>query len=446
MRRSIALMLVVVVVVGLVSAACSSGDDAGETPESSATTEASSTDSAGTDTGGTEEAAAAPGVTDDTIKIGFTYLDLSEIGEIIDVNHGPYDQHMQALVDDLNANGGISGRMVEVTSIPFDPVGAEAQQAVCLEFTEDEQVFAVLGSVRGDNVLCYTEQHDTVAVTADFMTDERRARSVAPYVTAAASSERVLTSFVDTAVDQGLLEGKTVAVHSTEPANHALVTDLVVPQLEAAGIDVVFESLIEAGGADVGSASEAAALNAEAMRGKGVDAVVVVGETLVIANAFIGVDYFPTMLFGDMSSALGLAADADLSVFDAVHTFGNYPNTYRYDEQSFQDECVPVWDAAHPDDPVVDPDEVADGEPNHTVGLGVACRSLTILVKAAEAAGAELNNETFLEGVQSIGEFLLPGHGPASLAEGKYDAQDDLLLWVYDPAEESNRGFVLVES
>ena len=183
--------------------------------------------------------------------------------------------------------------------------------------------------------------------------------------------------------------------------DRALVTDLVVPQLEAAGIDVVFESLIEAGGADVGSATEAAALNAEAMRGEGVDAVVVVGETLVIASAFIGVDYFPTMLLGDMGSALGLAADADLSVFDDVYTFGNYPNTYRYDEQSFQDECVPVWDAAHPDDPVIDPDEVADGEPDHTVGLGVACRSLTIFVKAAEAAGAELNNETFLDGVES---------------------------------------------
>lgn len=96
---------------------------------------------------------------------------------------------------------------------------------------------------------------------------------------------------------------------------------------------------------------------------------------------------------------------------------------------------------------MIHPNDVPDGEPNHVVGLGNVCRVLTIFVAdaVAEAAGPNLNNDTFGAAMDQLGEFQLPGMGPASLGSGKRDAQDDLRLWTYDPdTAESDSGFVEV--
>jgi hypothetical protein len=325
-------------------------------------------------------------------------------------------------------------------------VGNEAQQAACIELTEDEEVFAVLGSIRGDNVLCYTEQHDTTAIMDRNMTEERLDRAAAPYATAGPTEERILTEMVEAAATEGLLEGATVAVHSTEPENHALATDVLTPALEAAGADVVFESLIEIAGADPGAAAEAIAFNAQRMLNDGVDTVFVAGDSLVVSTTFAGEGFTPTLFLGDMGSAQGLAEGNDLSVFDGVYTFGDFVDPERYEEATFQENCVPIWDAAHPDDPVRDPRDLVDDEPNHTVGLGTACRTLSIFVAAAEAAGEDLTTQSFLTGLESVGPIDLPGYGPGSIAVDKYDAQDEMVLYSYDAANpDAFRGFARQE-
>lgn len=444
--------LALIAVILLVSSACSSGDDS-DTPETvpdDATTSEETTPDA-TDPaadGDSAPPASTPGITDETITIGFTYINLADLLEagIIDTNHGPYDQQIQALVDDLNERGGIHGRQVEVISVGYDPVGNEAQQAACIELTEDEEVFAVLGSIRGDNVLCYTEQHETIAIMDRNMSEERLARAAAPYATAGPTEERILTEMVDTAAAEGLLDGATVAVHSTEPENHSLATDVLTPALEAAGANVVFKSLIEVGGSDVGASGEAIAFNAQLMADEDVDTVFVVGDSLVVSTTFAAEGFTPTLFLGDMGSAQGLAEGNDLSVFDGVYTFGDFVDPERYEEATFQEECVPIWDAAHPDDPVRDPRDLVDDEPNHTVGLGTACRTLSIFVAAAEAAGTELTTESFLTSLESVGPIDLPGYGPGSITVDKYDAQDDLVLYAYDAADpDAFRGFARYE-
>ena len=105
-------------------------------------------------------------VSTDTVTIGYLYLDLDEVREkgFIDLNWGPQADHVQTIVDHINANGGINGRSIEVIPRAIDPLDAASAQAACLELTEDTEVFAVLGTLRRDEVLCYTEQHDTIVV------------------------------------------------------------------------------------------------------------------------------------------------------------------------------------------------------------------------------------------------------------------------------------------
>ncbi len=146
---------------------------------------------------------------------------------------------MQALVDDLNASGGINGREIELIARGYDPLDAESMRAVCLELAEDHQVFAVLGGLRGDQVLCYTEQHETVAVAAEGLTAERQERTEAPCAAATASQEWILEGFIQEAAAEGRFDGLRVAVHAVLPSDQTTATDIVIPALGEVGVDVV---------------------------------------------------------------------------------------------------------------------------------------------------------------------------------------------------------------
>ena len=454
------LLVALLVAFGLLAAACSSGDDTTEQNTDGTSSDASSTDDpeasaedgdppADDDTQSDTTDDDAPlelgrGVTTDTVTIGYLYLDLDEVRErgFIDLNWGPQADHMQAVVDHINANGGISGRSVEVISRAIDPLDAESARAACLELTEDTEVFAVLGTLRRDEVLCYTEQHDTIAVVNADMTQERLDRSTAPYVSVNVTRERATRSFVARAADEGLFDGKTIAVLSVDAASAA--TDVAVPALQDAGIDVELEVLIQGDGS-VGGAAAELGTQVESMRARGIDAVMVVGDAQIPVNTFIGAGYSPTLFFTDQGAANTTAGRADMSVFPAAYTFGGPTagSPEAFEEALFQAECVAPWNAANPELLAIVPSDVPDGEPAHGVGLRIACRALTVFSTIAAAAGENLNNDTFGAALESLGEVPLPGTGIGTLGDGKYDALDDLRLWTLNPnADEDGQEFI----
>jgi len=463
------LLLALLVAFGLLAAACSSGDDTTDQNADGTSSDASSTDEPDdTGTGDDPEAGAedgdppaggdaqldttdenAPfelgrGVTTDTITIGYLYLDLDEVRErgFIDLNWGPQADHMQAIVDHINANGGINGRSIEVIPRAIDPLDAASAQAACLELTEDTEVFAVLGTLRRDEVLCYTEQHDTIAIANADMTQERLDRSTAPYVSVSATRERATRAFVARAADEGLFDGKTIAVLSVDAASAA--TDVAIPVLQDAGIDVELEVLIQGDGS-VGGAAAELGTQVESMRARGIDAVMVVGDAQIPVNTFIGAGYSPTLFFTDPGAARTTAGRADMSVFPAAYIFGGPTagSPEAFEETLFQAGCVAPWNAANPDLLAIIPSAVPDGEPAHGVGLSTACRALTIFRSIAEAAGENLNNDTFGAALETVGEVPLPGTGTGTLGDGKYDALDDLRLFTLNPnAEEDGQDFI----
>ena len=464
-RRGTGLLLALLTAFGLVAAACSSGEDpanqtantasdetleGADTGDTSAEADADIGDSSagdGTSTGTQDEdppIELGRGVTTDTITIGYLYLDLDEVRErgFIDLNWGPQADHVQAIVDHINASGGINGRTVEVIPRALDPLDAQSAQVACLELTEDTEVFAVLGTLRRDEVLCYTEQHDTIAVVNADMTQERLDRSTAPYVSVNVTRERATRAFVARAADEGLFDDKTIAVLSVDAASAA--TDVAVPALQAAGIDVELEVLIQGDGS-VGGAAAELGTQVESMRARGIDAVMVVGDAQIPVNTFIGSGYSPTLFFTDQGAANTTAGRADMSAFSAAYTFGGPTagSPEAFEEAVFQAECVAPWNAANPDLLAIIPSDVPDGEPAHGVGLRIACRALTIFSSIAKAAGENLNNDTFSVSLENLGEVPLPGTGVGTLGDGKYDVLDDLRLWMLNPnAEADGQDFI----
>jgi ABC-type branched-subunit amino acid transport system ATPase component len=86
------------------------------------------------------------GLTDDTLRIGFIGADfgaLAQAGLAPDLGDQP--KIVQSVVDEINENGGIGGRQVEVRVKLVDGIaGPEAGQAACLEMTQDFGAFAVI--------------------------------------------------------------------------------------------------------------------------------------------------------------------------------------------------------------------------------------------------------------------------------------------------------------
>ena len=128
----------------MASASGDDDDDAVETDDE--TTETTPVRRPATTAAEAEITGPAPGVTDDTIKIGVNYVDTASLTAVgLNFDLGDYQATYQALVDDINADGGINGRQARTVFAPIDPTGPASADAACLKLTEDDDVFLVTG-------------------------------------------------------------------------------------------------------------------------------------------------------------------------------------------------------------------------------------------------------------------------------------------------------------
>ena len=113
---------------------------------------------------GVRSVAAAVGPRGGTVAIGIRYPNdssalITGVG-FTGINPGDSKAMAQAVVDDINARGGIAGRRIAPLYYPFDvtastaPGGSDSeQQKACAAFTEDNSVFAVVSPIVSGEVL-----------------------------------------------------------------------------------------------------------------------------------------------------------------------------------------------------------------------------------------------------------------------------------------------------
>ena len=98
-----------------------------------------------------------------------------------------------------------------------------------------------------------------------------------------------------------------------------------------------------------------------------------------------------------------------------------------------------MFETANPDITVTRSVLVPSGVPNYTGNIVPYCNLFRIFEMAATLAGPKLTHETFVSGIEAIGELELAGGGPGSLGPGKFDAGNSLQLVVFH-AEDENGG------
>ncbi len=377
------------------------------------------------------------GVTAKTIKIGFSYIDLETLAKsgIIKIDNGPYEQIIKALVDDVNARGGINGRKLELFTAKYSPIGDTDQLAACTKLTEDDGVFAVLGGLLQANNLCIVQQHATILV-GDYVNEELRAKARAPWVTWSPSDDRSVNALVSLMDQNGYLKGHKVAVYAENNVNKPLI-DKTVAALQAAGSQAVDTALFEVPGADTQAASRQDKVIAERFKNKGVDTVINVG--LFTPGADWDTDGFHPAMFQLSTGYVGAAAFTNpLDKFPVVAA----PEASADPDAGFNTpearRCRDVWKRATGKEIVDAAQENALGHSTGSAAMSVACASLQIFVAAAKAAGPNLNQQTFLHAVESLGSMASATTPVMSFGPGKLDGQDTFQLAKFNTAWKPN--------
>jgi hypothetical protein len=350
----------------------------------------------------------APGVTDDTIKVGVPFVDLSSIKDIIKIDNGDFQKAYQAIFDDVNAKGGINGRKLQPIYAPINPVGTAASDAACTKLTQDDPVFVAVGFFLGDAVLCYVDTNQT-AVVGGTMTADRLAKAKAPWYTTD-PSEDMQGDVTRALAKAGKLDGK-VAVVATA-ADSKLVDTQVQPALDQLGIKPVSSAILDAPTNDAAATYAAAQTIAEKFKSAGADKLLLVGQG--IAASFIPgllkTDYRPQLVFTDFTSATTYTGSAasDLSVLtDSVVGGGYGPADDQYALPDPTKACLDLERAAGLK--IDKPSTVPAGQPNQFSASNQACQQMALLTTILQKAGRDLNYGTFATAGNSLGDVVLPG-------------------------------------
>jgi hypothetical protein len=418
--------LAVILVLVLLAASCE--DDGGEKTGTGAGDGSSSID-----------AGKAPGVTDDSIRIGVVYPDLEAIKDIIDLDYGDYEATYQALIDDINDNGGINGRTLDPVYVPVNPISPESAAAACKQLTEDDEVFITIGLFVEDSMMCHVEEHES-AVIGGNMTPERLEKAKAPWFTTEPSSDLQTDAIRE--FDEAELFDEPFALFANDN-DEGIVRDQVEPALEGFGLTPVDVEVLAADETDVEGSTLATIEIAKRFEAAGATKVLVIGQGSVsLGLALERMTYRPQLLFAGglevISSYINDAAGHDLSVLAgsvAGDLYGGKVNQFREPNMQL---CVAGPLKEHGIDirePVDGP--VPPGTPDPFTSALTACKHLTLLEGLLTTAPQNLGYDTFRAAADEMGDLPMPGsERPYRYGAPPHsDGDAPVSLFDFDPAK-----------
>ena len=220
---------VVIVVAALLFAACGGDDDDNGGAKDTTPTSAASG----------KLADLGHGVTADSIKLGIAVVDYDAIKDFVDFTRGDQQKTAQVFVDYINENGGVDGRKIDPVYRKYPPIPGQEPSALslCTAWTEDDDVFAVLGvfiDFSGDAQLCLTRDHQTIHIGHELeqpWIDESPAGLMLTPDTTKEAAATILINLLD---KQDKLKGKTVAILADSDGENR-ANDVIAPGAEGRG-------------------------------------------------------------------------------------------------------------------------------------------------------------------------------------------------------------------
>lgn len=377
------------------------------------------------------------GVTADTITIGVSMLNFDLLQEMGLTAAGWGDQQgvFQALVDDLNANGGILGRNVVAVYDYYSPIDAADAERACTVLTQDNEVFAAVlgfvGPLAGTADPCFVGTNNTPLVGGEQTPDEM-AQATAPWFNVEPSTEDHTSNLLDLLVQTGRADGARVFVVSHQSSTGD--EPLVLEGLGARGIDVVGTAVLDANDGDTAAQDQLMQVISERIRADGADTVMINGNPAATIRG-LGLNGLLDSVTIWSNNAAGLNNLGE--TFDhewargAISSDG--PSELDiWNDDVFQD-CVRVVNEAGIGADLRPTAELADDDENWFNPVRRYCGHLSLFAQIAAAAGPNLTPDTFEQAAYTLTDFVLPGYSANSLSPTKLGARDLYRLTTFDP-------------
>ena len=386
------------------------------------------------------------GVTATTVKVGVALVDFNCISQFVNQIRVNQDQVYQAFIDYINGHGGIAGRRIVPDYQTYCPIQNSQALALCTKFTEDDDVFAVLGNFvdfSGDAQTCLAKDHNTVLMTFNLTQAIINQSPPGLIILPGGTAERTDAVLISLLESQHILQGKKVAVLG-ELVSKQVVDDSVLPRLQKLGVPMGSTAILNVTGSDTSAAQSQLDSFIERWKSENVSALFVSG-TQVASQQFI------EKVRAQMPGVL-LISDAqasDVEGYGQQETMaGRKPNPYEgiiaaggptsaeYDQGPNWQYCSSVYQQvtgkAAPNAETVIPGP--NGKTLDTYGsINDACQLLFMFQDIGARVGQHLNASTWVHAVDTYGPIRNLGGGQyASLHTGKYDVDDTWRLEEFD--------------
>lgn len=396
------------------------------------TIESKATDPASAGSAGPAVAADASGVTADSIRIGIAYPDFAAAKAFVNIDQGDFEGTYKALIDKINADGGVQGRKLVPVFAKTSLISPAAAQETCVKLTQEEKVFAVLYALPGNEQAGCFLRNGRTAVVGGPISKDAYAKAQAPWFSF--YDDDGAARVVELLISRGEFAGRKVAVAGVAN-DQAKIEKLVLPALKAAGVTPVSTGYVAANAADPAAFAQQAGVVFEKAQAVGADTLLTVGAGAHLIPQYLEkTAWRPRLMFTvPPSGYLTAKGQHDFS------TLKNAVSAAAPDD--FADPALTACaDTVTKSDPtlagkLVDPDTVPGGQPTPGASLALACRTLGLFVAIADKAGRNLDDATFQQSGFDLGGFHVPGFPD----EATYSRQDPagalpLRAMVYDPA------------
>jgi ABC-type branched-subunit amino acid transport system substrate-binding protein len=381
----------------------------------------------------------AQGVTPTTVKVGITYPDVAAVKNLVSVDPGNYQEAYQALIDKINARGGINGRKIIPVFAAVNPLGTAPAATACTELTEDDRVFAVMGFFQTPDTACYVETHDTPLIGAS-VSGVSRSQAVAPWFNFELSDNDLIPKEMSVFKQEGVFVGKRVAVMG-EAADQTDV-GLVVPALRKLGVDVVATAINDVPTTDTAASTSQYALIAQRFESAGANVVVAVGSASEGWPAALQGNqstYLPRLVATNETDLSAYATNSGFSkaVLKGALTASNLPPASEWWNDPGMKRCIATIKAAEPKAIIYDPATGTPSTPHTWRAPLTACQQVALFEDIVKAAGRTLNNKTFNRGGESLTHVTIPGGGGTyDFGPGHHDGDGPVFVYEWSSSSQ----------
>ena len=381
---------------------------------------------------------ATQGVTATTIRVGVPYIDvraavLRTLGA--DINYGSFPDAFNALIDNVNAHGGIDGRKIVPYIVAVNPVGTAPAATTCTQLTEDDSVFVVIAPLQAT---CYLE-HNVPVVGSVYPSGyaPTAAQDFSPLPPVVAFDPLELTAMAK----QGVFKHKKVAIFAGGTGDESELA-VVQSALAKLRVPVVTTAVDTAPQGDEAANIAQIGPIVQRFKSDGATEVVAVGTGGAVwpgGLSSIQSAYNPPWVATVESDFNGAVGSGDSTAFlSNVVTATALPPPAEIWNNAGTQKCVHIIKKAYPSDGIRPFDASLPESEQTWTSVEIACSAMALFEDIAKAAGKDLTVSSFVHAGYGLRNLVLPGANVAvSFAPNRPFGLGSVYMAHYDTATKS---------